>query len=158
MTPDQNIPRAELVVRTAMQQDATPDQVVAALEAAGLLVRASSLPAAPRPEVQPDLAWKLRCRQASALVGRLLPQVRSIPEVLAVAAEGDQVRVIVRPAEVATWERWVTALAVDRSTVRYEGRSATGTGRVGGVPVLLVGRGVPQLTTAALLAGREASR
>lgn len=84
-----------------------------------------------------------RAREAAAALHR--DTAPSLAAPARVAAHRDEVRIVVRPATLADWQSWLDRLHVGVRDITLAGSQAIALGRHGGVPVRLVGQGVPAL-------------
>lgn len=121
------------------------------LREASTLTAPAPQPTVPAP-VRTDAAadWTARCGRATTLASYLIVEFGARQDVTDITADADRVCIGVTPTTIAEWEAWTTRFGVHRDALKSIGFAMVGTGSVDGVPVRLVGSGVPHMLTTAL--------
>lgn len=95
-----------------------------------------------------SVAWAAQCRKARETAARLRRDNEASEAFEDAAPCYDQVSIVVNPRSIEGWLWWLKALDIAPSKVRSTGVVCVAEGARDGVPVRLVGHGVPALLKA----------
>ncbi|TKA08103.1 hypothetical protein FCI23_29885 [Actinacidiphila oryziradicis] len=97
---------------------------------------------------QAALAWALACARARRTAADLAAAYSAHPDVVSVTADGDQAVVAVRITELRAWYVWRAAMGARAEDVVFYEDACVAVGGNDGVPLQVVGFGVPLLLDA----------
>jgi hypothetical protein len=103
---------------------------------------------------QAALAWALACARARRTAADLAAAYSAHPDVVSVTADGDQAVVAVRITELRAWYVWRAAMGARAEDVVFYEDACVAVGGNDGVPLQVVGFGVPLLLDAVAAAAR----